>query len=197
MIDMSDVIKPKSDQLNADDLIGGSKTITITKVWKTSTEQPVSISFDGDDGKPYKPCKSMMRVMVFAWGPDASKYIGRSMTLYRDPKVKWAGMEVGGIRISHMSHIDKALTMSLTATKQSRQPFTVQPLTVETVDVSAEVAEGDASAAKGTDAFKAWAAGLSGLPANKKAEVGKHKARWLKIAEEADNANKQDEDIDL
>jgi hypothetical protein len=73
----------------------------------------------------------MARVMVTCWGPDANQYIGRSLTLYRDPKVLWGGLAVGGIRISHMSHIDDAHTMALTATKGSRKPFTVKPLIVE------------------------------------------------------------------
>jgi hypothetical protein len=83
----------------------GPITITITGVTVKGggQEQPVAIHFEGDDGKPYKPCKSMSRVLVSAWGPDSSKYVGRSLTLYCDPKVKWGGMEVGGIRISHMS----------------------------------------------------------------------------------------------
>jgi hypothetical protein len=135
MNDMAQAIIPKSDQLNSDDLIAGPITIQITGVnIKPGTEQPVAIAFAGDNGKPWKPCKSMSRVMVAAWGPDASKYAGRSLTLYREPAVKWAGMEVGGIRISHMSHIDKPLTMALTATKGSRKLFTAQPLEVAAVE---------------------------------------------------------------
>jgi hypothetical protein len=127
--DMRQAIIPKSDQLNADDLIAGEMTITITGVTvKGGQEQPVSISFAGDNGKPYKACKSMCRVMVAAWGPDSSKYVGRSMTLYRDPKVKWGGMEVGGIRISHMSDIDGSQTMALTMTRGSKKAYTVKPL---------------------------------------------------------------------
>jgi hypothetical protein len=130
MNDMTKAIVPKSDQLNSDDLIAGPRTIKVSKVAiKESTEQPVSIFFDGDNGKPYKPCKSMSRVLVQMWGPDANKYVGRSMTLYRDPEVTWAGMKVGGIRISHMSDIPGEKTMALTATKQSKKPFTVKPLT--------------------------------------------------------------------
>ncbi len=129
MSSMAEAIIPKSDQLNADDLIAGPMTITITDVSiRGGTEQPVSIHFEGDNGKPYKSCKSMNRVLVTAWGADAKKYVGRSLTLYRDPTVKWAGMEVGGIRISHMSHIDSPLTMALTMTKQNKRPFTVKPL---------------------------------------------------------------------
>lgn len=126
MNDMSSVIVPKSDQINADDLIGGPRTITITGVSiNAGTEQPVAIRFDGDNGKPWKPCKSMSRVLVQAWGPDASKYAGRSLTLYRDPKVKWGGLEVGGIRVSHMSHIDNDMVMALTETRGKRSPFKV------------------------------------------------------------------------
>ena len=129
-IDMSAFIAPKSDQLNSDDLIGGPRTIIISAVRATpdSAEQPIAVSFEGDDGKPYKPCKSMRRVMVAAWGPDASQYVGRSMTLYRDPKVQFGGMQVGGIRISHMSHIERDMTMALTATRAKRAPYTVKVL---------------------------------------------------------------------
>ena len=128
--DMHQTIIPKSDQLNADDLIGREMTIKITGVdIKGGQEQPVSIHFEGDNGKPYKACKSMCRVMVTAWGPDSSKYVGRSMTLYRDPKVKWGGMEVGGIRISHMSDISGDMTMALTVTRANKKAFTVRPIT--------------------------------------------------------------------
>lgn len=136
MTDMAQAIIPKSDQLNSDDLIAGPITIRITGVAiKPGTEQPVAISFEGDNNKPWKPCKSMSRVLVAAWGADAGKYTDRCLTLYRDPTVKWAGMEVGGIRISHMTHITVPLVMALTATKGSRKLFTVQPL-VMPVDVA-------------------------------------------------------------
>lgn len=130
-MDMTAVIVPKSDQLNADDLIAGPRTITIRDVAIKAGEQPVSIFYDGDDGKPYKPCKSMARVLVAAWGADARQYIGRSLTLYRDPNVKWAGMAVGGIRISHMTHIKSKMVMALTETRGSRKPYEVKPLEVQ------------------------------------------------------------------
>ena len=141
MTDLSTTIAPKSDQLNADDLIAGPKTIRITKVSADpgSAEQPIAIYFEGDNGKPYKPCKSMRRVMVHLWGRDGNEYPGRTMTMYRDPEVKFGGMAVGGIRISHMSDIDKPMTMALTATKASRKPYTVQPMTkLDGIDVYAK-----------------------------------------------------------
>lgn len=130
-MNMLQTIVPKSDQLNADDLIGQSLTIKVTDVrFKNGDDQPVSIHFDGDAGKPYKPCKSMRRVLVHAWGADAKNYIGRSMSLCRDPKVQWGGQAVGGIRITHLSDINESLTMALTATRGSRKPYTVNVLAV-------------------------------------------------------------------
>lgn len=137
--DMRPTIIPKSDQTNTDDLLGGPRTIKITGVSiRPGTEQPVSISYENDNGKPYKPCKSMCRVMVHLWGPDANKYVGRQITLYADPKVLWGGMAVGGIRISHMSDIDGASTMALTATKGSRKPFIVQPLATKKAEPASD-----------------------------------------------------------
>ena len=128
MTDLTSTITPKSDQLNADDLIPGPRTITITGVAKSASEQPVAVHFEGDDGKPWKPCKSMRRVMVLLWGANAAAFAGRRMTLYRDPEVKFGGQKVGGIRISHMSHIDGEKTFALTETRASRKPYTVRPL---------------------------------------------------------------------
>lgn len=131
MNDMSAVIVPKSDQVNADDFIPGPHSYTIEAVSiSPGTEQPVSIKLSGEP-RVWKPCKSMSRVLVAAWGPDAKFYAGRSLTLYRDPKVKWGGMEVGGIRISHMSHIERDMLLQLTATKGKRAPHVVKPLAAE------------------------------------------------------------------
>lgn len=127
--DMSQVIIPKADQISADDLLAGPITIRIASVSiRPGTEQPVSIHFEGDGGRPWKPCKSMSRVLVAAWGADANAYTGRSVTLYRDPDVKWGGLAVGGIRVSHLSDIKGAMVLALTATKGSKKAFKVEPL---------------------------------------------------------------------
>lgn len=138
MTNLRSTIIPKSDQLNYDDLIGGATmTIRVTKVSKADGDQPISINFEGDNGKPFKPCKSMRRVLISLWGEDGNRFIGRSMTLYGDPTVKFGGGEVGGIRISHMSDIDKPVTMALTATRASRKPYTVHPLVVSSAPSTA------------------------------------------------------------
>jgi hypothetical protein len=128
MTDMTSTIIPKSDQTNSDDLIGGPRTIKVTKVSLLAEDQPVAIHYEDDDGKPFKPCKSMRRVLVMVWGSDANAYAGRSMSLYRDENVKFGGQEVGGIRISHMSHLKEPVTFPLTATRGRKVPYKVLPL---------------------------------------------------------------------
>ena len=128
MMDISDTIVARSDQLNAADILGGPITVTITKVSKGDGDQPVSISYQGDNGKPFKPCKSVRRLLVGMWGKDASKYVGRRLTLFFDPRVTWAGKEEGGVRVSHASHIDGEFKMALRASKAKTVMTTVKPL---------------------------------------------------------------------
>lgn len=128
-MDISDSILPRSDQLNAEDLLTGPRTVTVAEVRRGSAEQPVDIvTQEFGPGRPFKPSKTVRRILVAAWGAEASKYIGRRMTLYRDPNVKFGGMDVGGIRVSHLSHIEKRLTLALTVTRGKRAPYVVDPL---------------------------------------------------------------------
>ena len=129
---LKDTIVAKSSQLNADDLLSGARTITVTAVKRSnSPDQPVDIFFTGDEGKPYKPCKSMRKVLVFAWGDDGREWVGRSMTLFHDHSVMWGGVKVGGIRISHLSDIERDIAISLTATKGKKAPVTIKKLTAQ------------------------------------------------------------------
>lgn len=182
MVDMSQFIAAKSDQLNADDLMSGPRTITITKVTAQpdAAEQPVSIHYEGGEGRPWKPCKTMRRILVGVWGKDASKYVGRSLTLYRDPTVAFGGLQVGGIRVSHMSDISEEKTVALLVTRGRKAPFKVKPLvnapatsdhgaTLAELKALAQPGNMDALGAKwqeiGADARKALAAELPALKA--------------------------------
>lgn len=120
-------IIPKSDQLNAEDLLSGPITVTVTDVKQGTAEQPIAIIIDGER-QPYKPCKTMRKILVFCWSDQAANWIGKRMTLYADPDVKWAGVAVGGIRISHLSGIESQVMLMLSETKGKRKPITVKPL---------------------------------------------------------------------
>ena len=131
----ADTIKPKSDQLNADDLLVRPMTVTVTDVKRGPVDQPVHISIEGQ--QPYKPCKTMRRVIISAWGDKGADWVGKSMTLYCDPSVKFGGVELGGIRISHMSDIKAVMNIMLTASRGRKSMFTIKPLAVETKKESA------------------------------------------------------------
>lgn len=125
---LAHTITPKSDQANADDLIACPVTVEILAVKQGDKESPVWIVTSGFDGRPWKPCKSMRRVLIAAWGEYGSQWVGKRVTLFCDPEVMYGGVKVGGIRISHMSHIQADLALSLTATRGKRKPFTVRKL---------------------------------------------------------------------
>lgn len=168
-MDLAQSIEPNSQQVNAEDLLTGSRTVTITAVEKGTAEQPVFIHLAEFEGRTYRPGKSMRRVFVAAWGQDSSAYIGRKLTIYNDPTIRFGKDLTGGIRISHMSELATTLTVALTVTRGKRAPFVVQPLTApqKPQDTSGrdwlgdlEIADGDASAvsALGNAAIAAHAA---------------------------------------
>lgn len=125
-------IIPKSDQLNAEDLLNGPITVKVIDVKQGAADQPVIIVIDGNR-QPYKPCKTMRKVLVNLWSDRASSWIGRRMTLFADPNVKWGGVAVGGIRISHMSDIKEKTVLMLSETRGKRAPVTILPLASESV----------------------------------------------------------------
>jgi len=126
--DLRATIIPKSDQLNAEQLLGGPMTVTVTDVQIGSEDQPVVVNYYGDEGRPFKPCKTMRKVLVHAWGAEGRAWTGRSMTLYNDPAVKFGGEEVGGIRISHMTDIERDIKVSLTTTRGKKAKYEVKRL---------------------------------------------------------------------
>lgn len=118
----------KSDQLNADDIVGGPITVQITGVTVVdSKEQPVVVAIAGY--RPWKPCLTMRKLLAFAWGERFTPWIGRWVTLYRDPTATWANVEVGGIRVQAMSDIKAPFTVALNEKKGKKKPITVAVLT--------------------------------------------------------------------
>lgn len=127
-MDISQAAQPNSAQVNAEDLLSGPQVVTIEKVTRGSQEQPVEIHLTEFPGRTYRPCKSMIRVLIAGWGKDASAYTGRRLLLYRDAEVRFGKDAVGGIRIGSMSDIPSRLTLALTVTRGRRAPFIVEPL---------------------------------------------------------------------
>jgi hypothetical protein len=173
-MDISTAAQPRSDQINADDLIGGPQLVTITEVRKGTDEQPVEIvTQEFGPGRPYRPGKSMIRVLIAAWGKEAATYTGRRLMLYRDPEIRFGKEAVGGIRISAMSDIDSRLTLALTVTRGRRAPFTVDPLPDEAPGITAEAVaefERDITNANTIEELDAVGADL------KACDLGSHKA---------------------
>lgn len=127
--DLRATIVPKSDQLNSEQLLAGPITITVSEVRLSGgAEQPVVVHYAGENGRPFKPCLTMRKVLIHAWGADGRQWVGRSMTVYNDPTVKWAGEEVGGIRISHMTDIERDIKVSLTTTRGKKAKYEVRRL---------------------------------------------------------------------
>lgn len=127
-MDMTPFIQAKSDQLNADDLIGGPIVVQLLDVRKTGQEQAVSIKISGGH-MPWKPCKTTLRIMVAGWGSNAREWVGRWVELYREPSVKWAGKAVGGVRIAAMSHLDRPMALTLAESDKGKRQHSIRVLT--------------------------------------------------------------------
>ena len=130
-MNIASTVTPRSDQTNADDLVSGPRTVKIVGVEAGSAEQPVSIFYEGEPKRPWKPSKGMRRVLIGLYGADSSAYIGKRVTLYNDTTVTFGPDTTGGIRISHASGIEKPMEMALTMKKGKRKPYRVEPLPAE------------------------------------------------------------------
>lgn len=127
MADIRTTLEAKSDQLNATDIMGFDLVIRVRSVTVGgSKEQPISVYFEGDNNRPWKPSKGMRRVLAAGWGFETDNWIGKSVKLHFDPSVKYAGKEVGGIRIKAMSEIDqRGMVVVETINRQQRLPVHV------------------------------------------------------------------------
>lgn len=124
----------KSDQLNADDLIATDMIIKITSVdIQPNKEQTITIHYENEGKKPYRPCLTMARLITKILGSE-EYWAGNYLKLYRDPTIKWAGEEVGGIRIKAMTGCNSKQTFTV---KQGRgfTKVTVEPLPIEQLNI--------------------------------------------------------------
>lgn len=130
-MDISDTLAPNSDQMDAIDLVAtGPRTFTIEKVTKGNPDQPINVKLVEFD-RPWRPGKSMRRVLAAIWTPESSTWIGKRLTLWCDPEVTFGRDKTGGVRIKAMSHIDKPQSVLLLVTRGKTMQYTVQPLADE------------------------------------------------------------------
>ena len=127
-MDISDSLAANSNQQNYDEFLAGPKTVTVSEVKKGTAEQPVEVHLVEFPGKPFKPAKTVRRLLAKVWGTDASQWAGRRLTIYGDPDVRYGGKAVGGLRVSHVSHIDKPVEVLLTESRGKKRSHTVHPL---------------------------------------------------------------------
>lgn len=139
MANVNHAIQAKSDQLNYSDFAGSKKIVFITEVKVSAGDQPVSIFYDGHNGRPWKPNKGTIRILCEAYGEESDNWIGKSVELYGDSTVKWAGAEIGGIRISALSDIGNGgLTCFVTMSRGKRRKTTIPLLVIEVPKPSAD-----------------------------------------------------------
>jgi len=189
-IDLTGTTDAKADQLNAVDILGEPKTITLTKGAQVSGDQPIALHYEGDNGKPYKPCKQMRRLIKHGWG-NRFEPKGRKLRLYCDSDVTWGGDKVGGIRINGMSHIDKPFTHVDRASRHKISKYKVDALKVEAPIPEPEADEGllelgEENASRGVEAYTEW---LKTLDKETKATIKHMHIAWSKQAKEADNGD--------
>jgi hypothetical protein len=173
-MDISDTIAPNSDQLDAIELVSGPRTFTIERVSKGNAEQPVNIHLAGFP-RPWRPGKSMRRVLVSAWGADASQYVGRRVTLFCDQSVMFGKEKVGGTRISHLSHIDGPKSVPLLVSRGKSAMYKVEPLPDAPTPLPEPTAE-QVAACTDLDQLRAWYTatkdeGLQGLISERATEL--------------------------
>ena len=130
-MDITDALAPASDQLDAVELVN-TRTFTIdsgsalgSRDGKTVAEIRL-VNFP----RVWRPSKGMLDVRAACCGTDAKKWVGRSVTVYNDPEVLFGKDKVGGVRISHLSHIDGARTVTIRGSGAGRKKqWPVEPLT--------------------------------------------------------------------
>lgn len=132
-MDITDALAPTSDQLDAIELVN-PRTFTIDSGSRLGSRDGKTVAEIRLVGFPrvWRPSKGMLDVLARCWGTDGKAWAGRSVTLYNDPEVTFGKDKVGGIRISHLSHIDGPVTVMIRGRGQGARKIAwpVKPLTV-------------------------------------------------------------------
>lgn len=132
-MNIREFVKIKGDRLNFEDFIMGSQDFTIVKLGrKVDGGQPrLLMFFEGREETPYWVSKGMVKCLSNpeGWGnSEFSEWVGRKVRLFGEPSVMYAGKELGGVRISHISHISQPYSTKITERRGVRIDYAISPL---------------------------------------------------------------------
>lgn len=154
-MDITDALAPKSDQLDAVELVA-PRTFTIdtgSKLGRRDDDGQAVVEVRlVDFPRVWRPSKGMLDAIVAVWGTNAKEWAGHSVTLYNDRDVTFGKDKVGGIRISHMSGIDKPTTVQIRGRGRGARklPWRIDPIAAPTP----EPTEADVAACTDLDALR-------------------------------------------
>jgi hypothetical protein len=129
-MDITDALAPVSDQLDAIEL-AAPRTFTIDTGSRLGQREGKTVAEIRlvDFPRVWRPSKGMLDALVGAWKTtDATQWVGHSLTLYNDTEVMFGREKTGGVRVSHVSHIDKPMTVTIRAGSGRTKPWRLQPL---------------------------------------------------------------------
>lgn len=132
-MNIREFVKIKSDRLNYEDFIMGPQDFTIARLGKKIDQGTprLLMFFEGREETPYWASKGMLKCLSNpeGWGEsEFSEWIGRKVRLFGEPTVVYAGKEIGGIQISHISHIKEAYSTKITLRRGVRIDYVIEPL---------------------------------------------------------------------
>lgn len=156
-MDITDALAPTSDQLDAVELVN-PRTFTIAPGSRLGTRDGYAVAEIRLVNFPrvWRPSKGMLDVLARCWGTDGKQWVGRSVTLYNDPEVTFGKDKVGGIRISHLSHIDGPKTVPIRGRGQGARKimWPVKPL--ENAPAPPAVTEAHVAASTDQNELRLW-----------------------------------------
>lgn len=133
MSDITHILEAKSDQLNAVDIIGDEKIITITSV--DVTKDSITVHYEGEGKKPWKiGNKTVPRILNKIWDAkgETDVWVGKTVAVHYDPTVVYAGEAVGGIRPHAASGIESKQVVKTREMRGNKpKTFEIQPLRID------------------------------------------------------------------
>lgn len=129
-LDITETTAAKADQINAVDLDEAGSVFTIAAVSRgdASAGQPVWIHMHETPGRPWKPCKTMRRLLRDCWGKRTGDWQGRAVYLYTDPAVTFGRDKTGGVRVRALSDMKAPKDLTYMVRRGQYQAFRVDVL---------------------------------------------------------------------